>query len=80
MNDFDLFTKRASKELERILNIEPYSDDLVVPLGSWKANHNREAMENFIRSHRKVITEFEGNFEGIMTLLTNLLKEAFIAI
>ncbi len=80
MNDFELFTKRASIELERIFKIEPYSDDLVVTLGSWRANHNREAMVNFIKKNRNSIIEIEGSFEDIINHLITLVKNALLSL
>ena len=74
MHDFELFSKRASVELERIFHIEPYSDDLVVPLGSWRANHNREATKNLIDRNRSKIMALGDNFEEAMNYLINLLK------
>ncbi len=78
MNDFDLLIKRASKELERVFQIEPYSDNLVVALGSWRANHNREAMEVLIRKYRKTILGIEGNFEDVMSYLIDLIKNILL--
>ncbi len=80
MNDFELFTKRASIELERIFNIEPYSDDLVVTLGAWRANHNREAMVLFIKRNRESIIDIEGNFEDIINHLIKLVKDALLSL
>ncbi len=72
--NFELFIKRATQELERKFNIEPYSNNLVVPLGSWQANHNREATENLIKMNRENILEMEGGFEEAMSYLVRLLK------
>lgn len=74
MSDFELLTKRAAMELERMFSIEPYSDNLVVALGSWRANHNREALQNFIERNRQRILVIEGNFEDVMLYLKELLK------
>lgn len=74
MNDFELLTKRASMELERIFKIEPYSDDLVVALGSWRAGHNREALQSFIQRNRQSILVIEGNFEDVMKYLKDVMK------
>ncbi len=74
MTDCELITKRAAMELERIFSIEPYSDNLVVALGSWRANHNREALQNFIERNRQKILVIEGNFEDVMIYLKDLLK------
>ncbi len=78
MNDFELLTKRAAMELERIFSIEPYSDNLVVALGSWRANHNREALQNFIQRNHQRILVIEGNFEDVMKYLIDLIKSTLI--
>ncbi len=74
MNDFELLKKRAAMELERMFSIEPYNDNLVVALGSWQANHNREALQNFIQRNHQRILVIEGDFAEVMIYLKDLLK------
>ncbi len=78
MLNYELFTKRATLELERVFHIQPYSDDLVVPLGSWQASHNREATENLIRRNRKSILELGDEFDEAMKYLIALLEQLFM--